>query len=134
MTANRFLYTAVLIPGIYIFLTAVWGLVEISSFMVVTGPKTDIWLVRTVSICLLPYSFICFFIYYNPKKLSKLLLLCMITMGIGLIYIDIYYYELKVIKWVYLIDAFFQVFFLMIWFSLICQTSKAKSHFVLKYK
>jgi hypothetical protein len=90
MTANRFLNTAVLIQGIYIFLTAVWGLVDISSFMEVTGPKTDIWLVRTVSICLLPYSFICFFIYNNPKKLSKLLLLCMITMGIGLIYIDIY--------------------------------------------
>lgn len=133
MPADRFLYTSVLVQGIYIFLTAIWGLIDINSFMVVTGPKTDIWLVRTVSFCLLPYSFICFYLYSNPKKLSHLFILCMISMGIGLIIIDIYYFEQKVIKWVYLIDAFFQVLFLMIWFSLYCQLSRSKSSYKWRY-
>ena len=32
----------------YFFLTGVWPIVHIRSFMAVTGPKRDLWLVRTV--------------------------------------------------------------------------------------
>ena len=34
--------------GIYFALTGVWPVVHIPSFMLVTGPKTDLWLVRLV--------------------------------------------------------------------------------------
>jgi hypothetical protein len=50
---NRKLYSILLwTQGIYTLLTALWGLLDIDSFMSVTGPKTDIWLVKTVSVLL----------------------------------------------------------------------------------
>ena len=35
--------------GLYFLVTAIWPLVHIASFMKVTGPKRDIWLVKTVA-------------------------------------------------------------------------------------
>lgn len=50
---NRKIYSILLwTQGVYTLLTALWGLVDIDSFMAVTGPKTDIWLVKTVSVLL----------------------------------------------------------------------------------
>ncbi len=34
--------------GIYFALTGLWALVSIRTFQMVTGPKTDLWLVKTV--------------------------------------------------------------------------------------
>jgi len=38
------------LQGVYYLLTGVWPLVSIGSFQRVTGPKTDLWLVRTVGV------------------------------------------------------------------------------------
>ena len=38
-----------LLQGAYFAMTAVWPLIDIRSFQRVTGPKTDLWLVRTVA-------------------------------------------------------------------------------------
>jgi hypothetical protein len=39
-----------LAQGLYFFLTGVWPVVHMPSFVAVTGPKTDLWLVRTVGL------------------------------------------------------------------------------------
>jgi len=39
-----------LAQGSYYVLTGVWSLVHIRSFQAVTGPKTDLWLVKTVGV------------------------------------------------------------------------------------
>ena len=36
--------------GIFYFVTGVWPLVSIGTFMLVTGPKVDLWLVKTVGL------------------------------------------------------------------------------------
>ena len=36
----------------YYLLTALWPLFHMDSFLKVTGPKTDLWLVKTVSVLL----------------------------------------------------------------------------------
>ncbi len=36
------------LQGLYFLLSGVWPLVHIESFLAVTGPKTDLWLVQTV--------------------------------------------------------------------------------------
>src|SRR4051794_25887508 len=36
------------IQGLYFALTGIWPLLDINSFQIVTGPKTDLWLVQTV--------------------------------------------------------------------------------------
>ena len=40
------------VQGLYTQATALWGLLHIESFMTVPGPKTDVWLVKTVSVLL----------------------------------------------------------------------------------
>src|SRR5687767_8602452 len=39
--------------GVYFVLTGLWSLVSIETFMLVTGHKTDIWLVKTVGVLVL---------------------------------------------------------------------------------
>ncbi|MCC9168544.1 hypothetical protein [Pontibacter harenae] len=40
------------LQGFYWVITGVWPLVHMPSFLMVTGPKTDLWLVVTVSLLL----------------------------------------------------------------------------------
>lgn len=48
---ERISYSRVaLAQGVYYFLTGIWPLIDISSFVRVTGPKTDVWLVHTVGL------------------------------------------------------------------------------------
>ena len=50
----RKLYGVLLwVQGVYTARTALWGLLGIDSFMAVAGPKSDVWLVKTVSAVLL---------------------------------------------------------------------------------
>ena len=39
-----------LIQGIFYVVTGLWPLIHMPSFLQVTGPKTDLWLVRTVGV------------------------------------------------------------------------------------
>lgn len=59
MLINKVYNLLSLVQGIYTLLTALWALVDIKSFMEVTGPKTDVWLVKTVAVVLLPIA-VCF--------------------------------------------------------------------------
>lgn len=38
------------LQGVYLLATGVWPLVHMPSFLAVTGPKTDLWLVQTVGV------------------------------------------------------------------------------------
>src|SRR5690606_5458945 len=63
------------VQGLYFFLTAVWPLLHIESFQLVTGFKTDIWLVDTVAFLLIPYAFICFSVAFKFLIVSKPIIL-----------------------------------------------------------
>jgi hypothetical protein len=45
-------YTVAFIQGIYFFIAGIWPIISIGTFQLVTGPKTDLWLVKTVAIIL----------------------------------------------------------------------------------
>ena len=99
---------------LYYFLTAVWPLVHIESFLMVTGDKTDIWLVKTVSILLLPYCILLLYLTFNVKK-DFIVVITVMFCCLGLLFVDLYYYFNDVIRWVYLIDGFFQFLFFIYW-------------------
>lgn len=40
--------TLAFLQGTYYLLTGVWPFASMGTFLAVTGPKTDLWLVRTV--------------------------------------------------------------------------------------
>lgn len=126
MRDNRILYVP-LIQGIYFMITLIWPVIDIESFMVVTGPKVDIWLVKTVSALLFPYAVICFWVAMK-RPLSTIIILCMVLMSWGLAFVELYYYFNGTIKWVYAVDALLQILFSYWWINLWRNKSKINQH------
>src|SRR5687768_3239458 len=114
MAKTKMFYTLLWIQGIYTLITAVWPLLHIESFVKVTGPKTDIWPVKTVAVLLVAIS-VCFIsnIFIKTNKLPVILLA--LTSCIGLICIDFYYTSNDVISWVYMLDGILQIIFMVAW-------------------
>lgn len=99
---------------LYYLITSVWPLVHIQSFLVVTGDKTDIWLVKTVGALLLPYCILLLYITFNKKR-NRIIALSLLGVCLAFLVIDLYYYFNNTITAVYLIDAFIQFIFLIYW-------------------
>jgi hypothetical protein len=112
---NRRITTLIIIQAAYYLLTALWPLIDIQSFMLVTGPKTDIWLVKTVGALLIPASLtLLTYIYIRQERWPVLVLgpsLCL-----AFISIDVYYAMRDIISDVYLLDGFLQIVLLSCWF------------------
>jgi hypothetical protein len=100
--------------AIYILITAIWPIVHIDSFMEVTGPKTDIWLVKTVGALLIPVS-ITMAIHIITKSYSTPLIVLGGGTAIAFICIDVYYSLNDVISDIYLADAVIELLFLTGW-------------------
>jgi hypothetical protein len=75
MKTNIFFKALLISHAAYIFVTAVWPIIHIHSFMYVTGPKTDVWLVKTVGALLVPVA-LCMISYLRePRHRTPVLLL-----------------------------------------------------------
>lgn len=104
-----------ILQGLYFIITGVWPLVHIESFLYITGYKTDIWLVKTVGLLILPYSVLCFYAVTHTKK-NNAIGIVSIMCCLGLAGIDLYYYLKGTISWVYLIDLSLEIIFSVYWF------------------
>jgi hypothetical protein len=102
------------VQGIYTTLTALWGLIDIDSFMAVTGPKRDIWLVKTVSAILLAIGLSFIMQAFIRSNALPVIVLALIS-SMGLAFIDSYYAINKVISKIYLGDAVLQILFCFVW-------------------
>lgn len=103
-----------LIQGIYYFLTGLWALLDINSFMEVTGPKTDIWLVKMVSVLILVISIV--LIYSGLRKSVTVEIILLATASaLGFIIIDVYYATIDRISDIYLLDAIAEAILLIAW-------------------
>ena len=112
---SRSLYTVLLwIQGTYTMLTALWGLLDIDSFMAVTGPKTDIWLVKTVSVLLIVIATNFFYALYFKTDRRLIIIIGMLT-SLALACIDFYYTSNNTISWIYALDGVLETLFFMGW-------------------
>jgi hypothetical protein len=102
------------IQGAYMSITALWPLIHLQSFLQVTGYKTDIWLLKTVSLLLLCIG-ISFIIQSIQRDASEGIRLLAINVAVTLASIDFYYTVFKVISEVYAIDGFIQLLFVSLW-------------------
>lgn len=104
----------VAIQSCYLLLTALWPLIDIDSFMLITGPKQDVWLVKTVAVLLIPVA-LCLSTYLltGGSYVYPMVLGSMIP--IAFMSIDFYYAGKNVISDVYLIDGIIQVIFFGAW-------------------
>jgi hypothetical protein len=102
------------VQGIYILVTATWPIVDIKSFMMVTGYKTDVWLVKTVGALLIPVAVCLMSFLFIPTDKRPAFILGSLTC-IAFICIDFYYALTDVISNIYMADGFLQIGFLLIW-------------------
>ena len=117
------------IQGAYYLLTGIWPLIDIDSFMVVTGPKLDQWLVKMVGALVIPVGLVLLLAAYRKEPLVQTMVLAL-TSAIAFTSIDTYY-SLKDRIWdVYLLDAAAQVIFIAGWvvFMLSKRNQKGKEY------
>src|SRR5690349_12706339 len=86
------------VHGIYFFGTGIWPILHMRSFLAVTGPKQDLWLVRTVGALIAVIGVALFFARETPFILA-------IGSSVSLAFVDVYYVARRVIAKVYLLDA-----------------------------
>jgi len=93
--------------------------------MEVTGPKTDIWLVKTVSLLLVTVS-LCFIASLFIQTDRRPVLVLAIGCCLSLASIDFYYAGKKIISTIYYVDGVLQLIFLFAWVVIIRWRKKTK--------
>jgi len=105
--------------SLYIAITAIWPLIHIRSFMAVTGPKTDLWLVKTVGALLIPIS-LCLGVYlFIPQRIPAAALGA--GTAIAFICVDVVYTAKGTISKIYLLDAAVELLILGGWLYFVTQ-------------
>ncbi len=91
--------------GLYYFITALWPLLHIDSFEVVTGKKRNHWLVYTVASLLLVSSLV--YLYSGFKNASTPVETIILSVGnaLALTCIDLVFVFKHKIRKIYLLDA-----------------------------
>ncbi len=108
-------YQALLIlQGLYFFATGVWPLVHMESFLAVTGPKTDLWLVRTVGVLVAVIGATLLLAAYRRRLGAETAFLA-VGGALGLMAIDVIYVSLNVIPPIYLLDAVAEALLIVGW-------------------
>lgn len=111
---HRFFPYVVATHATYIFLTAVWPLVDIETFMDITGPKQDVWLVKTVGALLIPVAVTLYSYLFIDNDTTPAVILGALT-ATAFIAIDFYYALNEVISDIYMLDGAVEIIFLIAW-------------------
>jgi energy-converting hydrogenase Eha subunit C len=109
------LRTVCLLQGIYYFITGVWPLLHIESFIWISGPKYDIWLVKTVGIVLAVIGISLCSAAINKRIMFETFFLAAGSAA-SLAVVDIYYAAvIDRIYDLYLLDALAEIILLLLW-------------------
>jgi hypothetical protein len=107
-------YLVALVQGIYFFITGIWPILSMSTFLKVTGPKTDLWLVKTVGIILAIIGAVLVIAQVNAEINTSLIVLALGS-ALGLAMVEFIYVAKKVIPPIYLGDAFAELMLIVWW-------------------
>src|SRR4051812_14944878 len=100
--------------GLYYLVTGVWPLVSIDTFQMVTGPKTDLWLVRTVGALITVIGLVLLAAAWRGRQVPEVGLLA-VGSAVALTAVDVVYVSLNVIDPIYLLDAALEVLLIGGW-------------------
>jgi hypothetical protein len=107
--------TVALIQGIYFLVTGIWPLLSMRTFLAITGPKTDLWLVKTVGLILAVIGAVLIYAQMTATVNPPVVFLA-IGSAASLVLVEVIYVIKKGISPIYLGDAFVEVV-LMIWWA-----------------
>jgi hypothetical protein len=102
------------VQGTYTFITAVWPIVHIESFMWISGPKSDIWLVKTEGVTLMAISVCLLTGIFAKGDYLPIAALALFT-SVGLAYVDFYYALNDTIWDTYMADGIIEIIFAICW-------------------
>jgi hypothetical protein len=92
--------------------------------MLVSGYKTDIWLVKTVSVLLLAIS-ICLLVNACSDKFNFPIVLLSLLVAIGMAYVDFHYSINGTISKIYMADGFVEILFVIGWLVIIIKSRRS---------
>jgi hypothetical protein len=110
--------------GLYYLSTGLWPLVHMESFLAVTGPKTDLWLVDTVAVLVAVIGAVLLFAAARHQVMSPIWLLA-IGSAASLTIIEGFYALRGVIWSVYLLDAVLEIVLIALWVIALARTRHA---------
>ncbi len=103
-----------IVQGLYFSVTGIWPLIHINSFMAVTGPKVDIWLVKTVGILIFIIG-LGLLAAGIKRRITFPLALIATGSALGLFFIDVIYVWQGTISPIYLLDAVLESILVISW-------------------
>lgn len=102
------------LQGCYFFITGIWPLLNMRSFLLVTGPKTDLWLVKTVGAVLAVVGATLVLAAAREEVTASIALLAAGSAA-ALACVDIRYALTRVIAPIYLADAALEAILILCW-------------------
>jgi hypothetical protein len=102
------------VQAAYFLLTGVWPVMHVRSFLAVTGPKRDLWLVKTVGLLIAVEGAAIGVAAYGRAVTPPVILLA-IGGAVVLLAIDVVYVAKRVIGRVYLADALVEAVLIAAW-------------------
>lgn len=102
--------------AVYYIVTGVWPLVHIKSFLKVTGPKTDLWLVKTVGV-LVTVIGVVLGMGGAQRSARKEMAVLAVSSAAALTAIDVYYVARRRIAPIYLLDAAGEIGLIIGWLA-----------------
>jgi hypothetical protein len=100
--------------GVYYVLTGVWGVVELDSFQAVTGPKVELWLVRTVGVLVTAIG-AALLVAVRRGEIAAEEAVLGVGSALGLAAIDVSYVLAGRIPPIYLADAALELVLVVLW-------------------
>ena len=97
-----------LVQGVYYMLSGVWPILSIRTFQMVTGPKTDLWLVRMVGLLAFTIGLTLFSAALAGRLTVDIVRLAIVS-AIAFTTIDVVYVLLQRISPIYLGDAMLEI-------------------------
>lgn len=102
------------VQGGFYFLTGVWPIVSIGTFQAVTGPKTDLWLVKTVGAVIAVIGSVLLLAAWRGEVTESIAMLAAGSAA-ALAAVDINYSLKGVISKIYLADAAVEIPIVVLW-------------------
>jgi hypothetical protein len=113
------------IQSVFYTTTGIWPVLEIDSFVWITGPKVDVWLVRTVGFLLATSGAVLGWSAWK-KRFSAELVAVMVLQAVTLAVVDVVYSTVGRIDRIYLLDALAETVLVGLWIWALRAQAKAR--------